>query len=388
MKKRLLFLVYFIIFIDSLGYGIVVPVMPVYARQLGIGQFALGMLFGSYALGIILGSVPFGLLSDRWGRQPFLFLSMLAMAGAFVVYAFSGSYVSLFLSRLVDGLTAAANWSVGLAILADITAADKRGSTMGWAITFMGAGSVIGPLLGGFSSDILGHRAPFLLVAGLCLLAAMATLTGGSLRDQDRPTNRAGFRRQVREALQRPRVALVLLVAMMGTASLGLLEPLFPVYLSENLGLSATVIGVLFALTVFSYTIASPAVGTWSDRRGKSRPMVLGLVGSAIAGPLLALSGNLLTAAVIFTFYGVVVALVEAPTMPLIADLIEEGDGDQSYGTAYGLFNMSYALGALLGPAVGGIIASGSSLFSAMLVLSLPLLFLAVKLWMARSDLG
>ncbi len=380
MNRRLLFLVYAIIFIDSLGYGIVVPIMPVYARQLGVGQFALGMLFASYALGIVVGSVPFGLLSDRWGRRPFLFFSMLAMAGAFVVYAFSASYVPLFLSRLVDGLTAAANWSVGLAILAEIAEPESRGGTMGWAITLMGAGAIIGPLVGGFSSDLLGHRAPFLFVAGLCLLAAFFTLTGSGFRERVSAPITEGYGKQLGDALRHPLLRLVLLIVLVGTASLGLLEPLFPVYLSEQLHLSSTMIGVLFAVMVLAYTVASPWVGRWSDSGGKNLPMTLGLLGSAVAGPVITQSGNLATVAVIFIFYGVMVALIEAPTMPLIADLIEQGEGDQAYGTAYGLFNMSYALGALLGPAIGGVIVAGSSLLNAMLVLSVPLLFLAFRL--------
>lgn len=377
--RRLLALVCLIIFVDSLGYGVVVPVMPVYARDLGISQLGLGMLFASYALGNIVAALPFGLLSDRVGRRPFLVFGMIAMAGAFVLYAYSTTYIALFLSRFLDGVTAAANWSVGLAIIPDIYPEGGRGQAMGTVMAAMGAGAIAGPALGGLLYDWLGIKAPFLLVAAICVVGGIAAVASGDLRRLSPSRGEGGYGEIARAVLSFPGVALVLIIVMMGTVSLGVLEPLFPVYLEETLGLGSTAIGLLFALTVAAYTLSSPLVGRLADRRGKRVPMILGLLATAVAAPALTFSVNVAMAAALFALCGITIALFETPTLPLIADLISGKSRGEVYGTAFGLFNIAWALGYLAGPALGGFLAQKHGLPTAMILLSLPLVLLAWK---------
>ncbi len=386
--KRLLFLVCLVIFVDSLGYGVVVPVMPFYSRNLGIGELGLGMLFASYALGNIIASVPFGLVSDRFGRRPFLVFGMLAMAGAFVLYAYSATYMALFLSRFLDGVTAAANWSVGLAIIADAYPAGERGRGMGTVMAAMGAGAIAGPAMGGTLADWLGYRAPFLVVAGICALGGVIALTSRELKRAQPRGGDAGYVRMMRDVLSYPTIALILFVVMMGTVSLGVLEPLFPVYLQQNLGISTTAIGLLFALTVLFYTLASPLVGNLADRWGKSGLMAVGLAATALAAPALTLSGSLTVAAALFAVCGVTIALFETPTLPLIADLLAGRAEGDVYGTAFGLFNVAWAVGYLLGPAAGGFLAQKHGLPTAMILLSIPLALLAWRVWTGLQRQG
>ncbi|MEW6552927.1 MAG: MFS transporter [Actinomycetota bacterium] len=379
--KRLLVLVCVVIFVDSLGYGVVVPVMPVYASELGIGELGLGMLFASYALGNIVAAVPFGILSDRAGRRPFLVFGMVAMAGAFVLYAYATTYAALFLSRFLDGVTAAATWSVGLAIIAEVYPAGERGSSMGMVMAAMGAGSIAGPALGGVLYDWLGYKAPFLLVAAFCVAGGILALASRELKSLPRGGNRSDYRDMMRKVLAYPGMVLVIVVVMMGTVSLGLLEPLFPVFLQDNLGLGSTGIGLLFALTVLAYSLSSPLVGKIADRSGKKGIMTLGLVATAVVVPPLAFSRNLALTAVLFALSGISIALFETPTLPFIADRIAGGGEGDVYGTAYGVFNMAWAVGYILGPAAGGFLASRHGLPTTMIVLSVPLLFLAWLVW-------
>jgi MFS transporter, DHA1 family, solute carrier family 18 (vesicular amine transporter), member 1/2 len=379
--KKLLALVCVVIFVDSLGYGVVVPVMPVYARELGIGELGLGMLFASYALGNIVAAVPFGLLSDRVGRRPFLVFGMLAMAGAFVVYAYATTYASLFFSRFLDGVTAAANWSIGLAIIAEVYPAGERGRSMGTVMAAMGAGSIAGPALGGIMYDWFGYKAPFMLVALFCVAGGILALMSRELKDLPRGSSKADYGDMMRKVFTYPGMVLVIVVVMMGTVSLGLLEPLFPVWLQDNLGLGSTGIGLLFALTVLTYSVCSPLVGRLSDRAGKRGVMTLGLVATAVVAPLLAFSHNLALTALLFALCGVSIAFFETPTLPFMADRISGGGEGEVYGTAYGIFNMAWAVGYILGPAAGGFLASRHGLPTTMIILSVPLLLLAWIVW-------
>ncbi len=379
--KRLLVLVCVVIFVDSLGYGVVVPVMPNYAQDLGIGELGLGILFASYAMGNILAALPFGLVSDRFGRRPFLVFGMLAMAGAFVLYAYSTTYSALFLSRFLDGVTAAANWSVGLALVADIYPAGERGKGMGTVMAVMGAGSIAGPALGGVLNDWIGYKAPFLLVALICVAGGVFALLCRELRDLPHGTTEADYGRMARSVLAYPGMVLVIVVVMMGTVSLGLLEPLFPVFLQENMGLGSTGIGLLFALTVLAYSVSSPIAGKLADRMGKRSLMAWGLLATAVVTPLLVFSRNLALTAVLFALSGVCIALFETPTLPFIADRITGGEDSEVYGTAFGIFNMAWAIGYLIGPAAGGFLAQKHGLPTTMIVFSVPLVVLAWRVW-------
>ncbi|MDY6794193.1 MAG: MFS transporter [Actinomycetota bacterium] len=380
MKKPLA-LVCLVIFVDSLGYGVIVPVMPDYSRNLGVGDLGLGMLFASYALGNIVAALPFGLLSDRVGRRPFLVFGMLAMAGAFVLYAYSTSYASLFLSRFLDGVTAAANWSVGLAIIPDIYPEGERGQAMGTVMAAMGAGSIAGPALGGVLYDWLGIKAPFLLVAGVCVVGGILAIVSRDLKRLPLPESKESYVKMAGTVLAHPRIMLTLIVVMMGSVSLGVLEPLFPVHLEKVMGIGSTAIGLLFALTVLAYTVSSPYAGRLSDRRGKRNPMVLGLLATAVVAPALTFSPSLAVVIALFTLLGVTIALFETPTLPLIADLMSGDAEGEIYGTAFGLFNIAWALGYLAGPALGGFLAQKHGLPTAMAILSVPLVILAWKVW-------
>jgi len=379
--RKLLALVCLVIFVDSLGYGVVVPVMPVYADELGVSQAGLGMLFAAYALGNIVAAVPFGVLSDKVGRRPFLVFGMFAMAGAFVLYAYSSTYTALFLSRFLDGVTAAANWSVGLAIIPDVYPEGERGQAMGMVMAAMGAGAIAGPAVGGALYDWLGLQAPFLLVSLICVAGGAAALTSKGLRELPPPRGEGSYWRMARKVLSYPGMLLILVIVMMGTVALGVLEPLFPVHLRDVFGLGSTAIGLLFALTVLAYTLASPLVGRLADLRGKKGPIVAGLLATAAAAPALTFASDLALAALLFVVIGVTIALFETPTLPLIADLMGGGEGGEVYGTAFGLFNLSWALGYLVGPAAGGFLAQKHGLPTAMIIMSLPLVILAWKAW-------
>jgi len=218
-------------------------------------------------------------------------------------------------------------------------------------------------------------------VALICVAGGVLALLSRELKDLPRGTSKAGFGRMARTVLAYPGMMLVIVIVMMGTVSLGLLEPLFPVFLQDNLGLGSTGIGLLFALTVLAYSVTSPFTGKLADRAGKKGLMALGLVATAVVAPLLVFSRNLALTAFLFALCGVSIACFETPTLPFIADRIAGGEEGEVYGTAFGIFNMAWAIGYILGPVAGGFLASRHGLPTTMIILSVPLVILAWKVW-------
>lgn len=369
----LLLLVCLVVFLDSVGYGIVVPLLPLYARTLRATDFQIGLLFAVYAIALLLASIPFGILSDRFGRKPFVLFGMFAMAGTFVFYALSGTYPTLVLARLLDGLTAAATWSAALALLGDRLPESEMGEKTGYALAAMAAGGIVGPLLGGFLADAAGQRAPFYAIALACFAGGTVAL----FLEEDRGGRRARVspRRMLGNALSSRNVLLACGVTLVVTTGLGLLEPTVPLYLKRTFSMSRTGIGAVFGLTMLFYAAASPAVGRLSDRAGRKAPILAGMVLTAALIPLLAAVRNVAFVFAVMGALGVTFTLVATPSVPLITDSISRsGDGPVHYGTAFGLLNVFWSLGYAVGPLLGGALMGWAGLPSALFAYAVMLM--------------
>ncbi len=373
----LLALVCLVIFLDSVGYGVVVPVLPIYAKTLDATDFQIGFLFATYAIALLLGAIPMGMLSDRLGRKPFVLFGMFAMSGAFVFYALAKSYWVLVIARTLDGLTAAATWSAGLALLGDRFEESEMGSKMGWAIGVMAVGGIAGTVLGGFLSDALGYRAPFYAIAIGCLVGGLVAIFLEEERDRQVAIVPAG--RMLANVLKNKTILIACVISMITTAGMGLLEPTLPLYLREEFSMSRTGIGLLFGFMMLLYAAASPLAGKLSDAVGRKKPILVGLVATAAIMPFIVVFKNVAAVAVLLGLLGMTFSIFESPSVPLITDSMPKaGGGDIHYGTAFGVLNFFWSLGYALGPLLGGALMGWAGLFTALIVYSVMLLGLAV----------
>ena len=373
----LLGLICLVIFLDSVGYGVVVPVLPIYTKNLGVSDFQVGFLFATYAIALLLAAVPMGILSDRLGRKPFILFGMFAMSGAFVFYAFANTYSMLVIARILDGLTAAATWSAGLALLGDRFEDSEMGEKIGYAIGAMAVGGIAGPLLGGVLSDAVGYRAPFYAIAAACLAGGVAAL----FLKEDRGARRASVPawRMLKTVLGNRMIMLACLITLITTTGLGLLEPTLPIYLKDHFAMSRTQIGILFGVTMFMYAAASPVSGKLSDRIGRRDPILMGLIATAVVAPLIVAFKNVAAVYLFMGILGVTLTFLETPSIPLITDAMPKDGGEEfHYGTAFGLLNVFWSLGYALGPLVGGAITGAAGLLAALLTYSGVLVLLAV----------
>src|SRR5438309_1880234 len=155
--------IFFTVFIDLVGFGIVLPILPYYAQSFGARGLLFGALVGAYSGMQFLATAVLGRLSDRVGRRPILLTTMVINAAGYVLFALAGSYVVLFVARLVSGF-AGGNISAAQAYVADITTPAERSKGMGIVGAAFGLGFIVGPALGGLAAHYGGHLA--LLIAG------------------------------------------------------------------------------------------------------------------------------------------------------------------------------------------------------------------------------
>ena len=147
MNKKQLFSIILVVFIDLLGFSLILPLLPYYAESFGASAFVTGLLVASYTAAQLVGAPLLGRLSDRYGRRPVLLASVLGTFLGFLLLGFAGALWMLFASRIIDGLTGG-NLSIAQAYISDVTDAKNRARGLGMIGAAFGLGFIIGPARG------------------------------------------------------------------------------------------------------------------------------------------------------------------------------------------------------------------------------------------------
>jgi DHA1 family tetracycline resistance protein-like MFS transporter len=167
---RPLLVIFLTIFVNLIGFGIIIPLLPFYAETFGASPIVIGLLFAVFSLCQLLAAPALGDLSDRWGRRPILIFSLVGTVVSFVMLAMAHSIVMLFLARIVDGLSGG-NISTARAYVADVTEPKDRAKAYGLIGAAFGLGFIMGPALSGLLSQV-SITAPIWAAAALTLVAA------------------------------------------------------------------------------------------------------------------------------------------------------------------------------------------------------------------------
>ena len=205
--------------VDMLLYYLLVPLLPRYARELGLNPMKVGILFGSYAVALLLATFPVAILTDKVGRRAPMLWGLAGLAITTLVFAISKQYWLLVLARFLQGIAGSATWLPGMALLADHFPSESRGRAMGTAFAAANLGVLIGPPLSGFLDQHAGPAAPFLLGAGLVALDAFGRAT---LLPEVEPER--GPRLPFRQLLSNPTIRLFAGAMALGSGLWALLE--------------------------------------------------------------------------------------------------------------------------------------------------------------------
>jgi MFS family permease len=350
--RRLFALVAAVVLVDTMFYAAITPLLPHYVDDLGISKSAAGILTASYGAGTLLGALPGGFLATRLGARPTVVIGLSLMSVASLAFAFSDEIVTLDCARFLQGVGGACTWAGGLAWLLALAPRDRRGELIGSAIAAAIAGVMLGPLIGG-AATVIGPEPVFAMVAAIDMaLAAWAVSTPPAPASPRRPLDAV-----LRTMASRPVALGFWLVALPALFS-GVLGVLAPLRLDE-LGASGVAIGAVFLVATAIEGFASRIFGGLSDRRGRMAPIRIGLLVSLIAALILPLPGAVLAlaAAIVAAILGM--AFFWAPAMALLSDAADATGLDQ--GFAFGLVNLGWAGGEVVGGSGGAWLADGTS---------------------------
>lgn len=355
-------ILFLIVFIDLVGFGLIIPLLPFYGEHFHATPAEVGALMAMYSLTQFIAAPIWGRASDRFGRKPVLILSLLGATVSYVWLAYSDSLWMLFASRALGGFMAG-NIATAFAYVADITTPAHRAKGMGIVGAAFGLGFIFGPAIGGM---LAGHdplhadyRTPALVAAALSALAMILTVAilpeslPKALRQAHRALPRGSRWRLMSDALRRPGIGRLIGVAFLATFVFAGMETIFAMWSRRQFGWGPEQNGYLFALIgLVSATVQGGLIGRLAKRFGEQRLLVGGAAALAL-GMLtvpFAVTVPLLAAAMLVVAVGF--SLMTPSLNSLVSLKVDAG----VQGGIMGVTRSATTLARVLGPGWAGLL--------------------------------
>jgi multidrug resistance protein len=354
MKRISLGIIFLVVFIDLIGFGIVIPILPYYAKEFGADARQLGWLLAIFSLMQFLVAPLWGRLSDRVGRKPVLLVSLLVTSLSMGVLGLAHSLIGLFVGRTLAGV-GSANISTAYAYISDVTTEENRTKGMGIIGAAFGLGFIFGPAIGGLLSPY-GYSVPMFVgaaLAALNLIFASFFLAEPPLSSEARSGNRVKRfdLENIRSTLADPRTRLAIGIFFLVTFALTQMETIFAIFMFETFGLNARSAGVLLAISgLIMAALQGGLIGRLAKRFGEAKLILSGLAIAAV---------GLLGFADSHTLSAIVVALVilsvgHGMLHPSLSSLASMGAAPSRRGITMGVYQSAGSLARVLGPVSAG----------------------------------
>jgi len=391
-RKPSLLVVFLTVFIDLIGFGIVVPLVPIYSRHYGAGGFVIGAIIASYSAMQFLFAPVLGRWSDRIGRRPVMLVSTAGAALSYVLFAIGSGFENhtaalwaLLISRVFAGICGA-NITVAQAYIADITPPENRSKRMALIGVAFGLGFILGPAISGLALKFFGVTGPGWAAAVLCavnFLLAFSILAESLLPSSGHANNRPRLK-QWGHTLGQPKIGMLILIFFLATFAFSCFETTLPLLVNDNFNLGITVDETKPAMTVVSVFvfcgviavfIQGGVIGRLVKLLGEPKLIALSLVLTGISLALLPFikgEGQLKWLAVlrladwpwikmllVLALLAVGSSLTRAPVFGLLSNLTPANE----QGATIGVAQSAGALARIVGP-----------LFAATLYLRIPML--------------
>jgi MFS family permease len=383
-SNKALYVLLLVVFINLVGFGLVIPLLPFYAKSLKAEPWQITALFSAYSLGQFFAEPFWGRLSDRIGRRPVLIITILANTASYVALAFAPNIWTAFAIRLVGGF-GSGNVSTIQGYMADVTPPEQRAGRMGLLGSAFGAGFVVGPALGGLlthpEAGQLGFQIPLFVAAGMAALASLGVFLfvvesrAPSAPDAPRPHRREALQ----AAVAHPVLSRVLLVTLVSTAAFAGMESIFGLWTDARFGWGPKQVGLCFAVIGVIASVGQGALtGRLARRFGEPRVLTAGLsiIALSLAITPFAPSGVFVPVFVGLTAFG------QSLVFPSVAALISLSSPPDRQGATLGLNMAAGSLARIGGPLLAGplfgLAISGPYWFGA--VLMLPAIWLAMTI--------
>jgi len=356
LKNKELGILVFICIINSLGFGIIVPLLYSYGKKFGINHETIGLLTAAFSIAQFFATPVLGAMSDRFGRKPLLAISLLGTCISFLMFAFAQGVIMLFAARILDGLTGG-NVSVAQAMISDTSTPADRAKKFGILSSAFGFGFVIGPAAGGLLSK-LGPQVPFYFAGGIALIGALCSVfflkeTNDKQKRKATKNNSKFTFMSLINTLKVPVIGTAIFIGFLLTMAQFTMIIGFQTFSVDVLKLSTTNIGLLytgFAVTGIIMQLCVP----FFTKIFKSKSLILLLSTAVCLGAMFytGFTGAVITFGIGLVAYG----LFNGLRNPMLNAIIADNNTAGKQGEVMGV-NQSYAsIGQTIGPITAGFV--------------------------------
>jgi DHA1 family tetracycline resistance protein-like MFS transporter len=357
MKRSPLLVIFATIFIDLVGFGIVIPVLPFYvsSSKFGATPRSVGLLFASYSVMQFIFAPILGRLSDKHGRRPVLLISIIGTGISFLILGFATALWVLFLGRILDGITGG-NISTAQAYIADSTTKENRAKGMGLVGAAFGLGFVFGPAIGGVLSH-WGIGVPFFFAAGLAFSNAILlffTLPETVTPDHPARVSAAGGRdwHSVMKSIRQPKLGFVLAIYFLFIVAFSIMTTTFSLFTKFRFGYDAARTGYLFAYVgIIGAFIQGGLIGRLVKQFGELALILTGALLFALSLFLIPFSSSH-TGLVAMLVIGAAFAIGNSLATPSLTSLASKSVSEAEQGVVLGVTQSVASLARAIGPSV------------------------------------
>lgn len=377
VKKKYLALLFLVAFLTMLGFGIIIPILPYFAENVGASSLQIGILFASYNIMQLLFAPIWGMLSDRIGRKPLIAFGLFGFSVTFILFGLAESYAAMLAYRIIGGIVSAAAMPTVTAMVADLFPPEERAKGMGVIGAGVGLSFVFGPVLGGLLSG-WGFAVPFFVSGGVALLTFLIILFAlpESLPREKRTGSSRDKRGNPLAALFGPLSLLYGIMFIVSFAFSGL-ETTFALYINDLYGYSSKDLGYMFlVMGIISAFVQGGLIGKMVKRMGEPLVLTIGLILYGIGFFAIPLAANFWTLALTLSLFGAGQGMIRATGTAMITQRTTQGQGVTS-GTISSMDSLGRILGPLAGGAVYGWYQSGPFIVGGVLMVVMLVLFRA-----------
>jgi DHA1 family tetracycline resistance protein-like MFS transporter len=345
---RPLLVIFLTVFVNLVGFGIIIPLLPFYAETFGASPVVIGLLFAAFSIAQLIAAPVLGVLSDRFGRRPVLIFSLVGTALSFVMLAVAQSLAMLFAARVIDGLSGG-NITIARAYIADVTEPDQRAKAYGFLGAAFGLGFIVGPGLAGLFSHI-SYTAPIWAAVVVTLVAtALAWFWLPETVHRGLAVTVSPWR-AVPEVLRRRRLRPLLIADFIYWSSFALCTTTFAMFASRRFGFDVTHTGyVLAGFGLLGVFVQAGLVGVVAQSLGVARTLLLGLLIAAAGWTLVSMASTVPMFLLSLIPAGLGVGLCNAS----IVTLVSHSGSKEEQGTIQGAAGALESLGRAIGPVWG-----------------------------------
>jgi len=360
LKYRDLSVLNFAILVSMIGFGLIMPFIPIYAEDFGASDIEIGLMVGLFAVVRLIFSPIGGWTADRIGRKPSMVFAMFLYSVNMALFGFANSLYELYLYRAMQGAASGLMWPVAMTYIGDVVKDEDRGKAMGLYSLMFATGTAVGPLMGGAISTRFDLSIAFFVTAVMALISALLLQF---MVKESHHVERRDRRTGLREALGEFRLSRVTLHprTFMGISmgsftvffGIAVLYTMLPIYGKNDLNLTDLDIGILFTLIGIIQVIIMFPAGVAGDRMGKKKIILLGSTIAMIFSFMIPLASGFLVLLVIVGIYTIGRSLAR----PLFPAIITSLTLKKNRGKGMGIYTLSQNLAFALGSTAGGYVS-------------------------------